>query len=425
MKLNTIIRQFNKNSRTKQVTGLLAVNLITIPIGIIVSIFLTRFLGVEDYGNYQFIYSVFGFSITLLTFGFLQSGNRAMVLNHNPLRAKQYYGTTILLLAVIFILMSIVLFVYGLNDENLKSKGIQSIFLLAIPIGFIFLLMRYFETLLQADNQIKLLAQSRLIPKVVFGISVVVIYFFYRSTEYEKLKLILLFFFITQLLVYLYIILKLKVSFKHYNKRLKEIWLYNKNFGFNVYLGSLFALGFSSLSQILIGYFGTDNSGVGFFSLAIAFSMPLSIIPNTIATTHYKDFSKSNSVPVKLILITVGLSIFALLVVWILVPPFVNNFYGEEYRPVIQINFIVSIGVILYGFGDFFNRFLGANGQGKALRNTAFFVGGSLMLSSVLLIPRYGEYGAAYAKLIAGSIYVSTILYYYLKFKHLYKSKVL
>ena len=118
-----------------------------------------------------------------------------------------------------------------------------------------------------------------------------------------------------------------------------------------------------------------------------------------------------------MILITIGLSFLALLAVWVLVPPFVNYFYGKEYGPVIQINYIVSIGVILYGFGDFFNRFLGANGQGRALRNAAFFVGGSLMVSSVLLIPKYGAYGAAYAKLIAGFIYLTTIYYNYLKFK--------
>ena len=417
MKLYTKIKQYKQNPRLNQFTRLFSVNLITIPIGIIVSIFLTRFLGSEDYGNYQFIYSIFGFSITLLTFGFLHAGNRAMVLNHNLIRAKQYYGATLLILVAIFILMSIVLFIYGLLDENLESKNIKSVFLLSIPIGFVFLLMRYFETLLQADNKIKLLSISRLLTKGLFGIAVFILYTFYQNTELEKLKLILLLFFITQLLVYAYIILKLKVSFKFYSKRLKEVWLYNKNFGFNVYLGSLFAVGFSSLSQILIGYFASDNSGVGYFSLAVAFSLPLTLIPNTIATTHYKDFSKSNSIPTKLILITIGLSVLALLAIWVLVPPFVNYLCGEEYTTVIKINYIVSIGVVLYGFGDFFNRFLGANGQGKALRNAAFFVGGSLMVGSVLLIPRYGEFGAAYAKLVAGFIYLISIFYYYLKFK--------
>jgi len=33
----------------------------------------------------------------------------------------------------------------------------------------------------------------------------------------------------------------------------------------------------------------------------------------------------------------------------------------------------MSFGVAAHGFADFFNRYLGANGQGKFLRNSAFF----------------------------------------------------
>lgn len=414
--VTTAVKQIIQSTSSKQVARLFAANLISIPIGIIVSIILTRFLGAEDYGNYQFINSIFSFSITLLTFGFLQATSRALVLNYNPVRAKQYYGTTLIILGGIFILMSLVLLIYGLLDENLQSKNIQSVFLLTIPVGAIYLIMSYFETLLQADNQIKLLSQSRLMPKVLFGIVVTLIYFYFKDTEYEKLRLVFFYFFITQLFVYIYLIHKLKVSFKFFHNRLKQIWLYNKNFGFDVYLGSIFALGFSSLVQILIGYFSTDNSGVGYFALALTFSMPLSIIPNIIATAYYKDFAKSNGVTPNLLFITIGLSILGLFTVWLLVPPMVNHFYGKEYSPVIQINFIVSFGVLIHGFGDFFNRFLGANGQGKALRNSAFFVGGSLVVGSVLLIPKYGEYGAAYAKLAAGVVYLSLIIYYYLKF---------
>ncbi|AOW17249.1 hypothetical protein LPB03_07120 [Polaribacter vadi] len=421
MNIHNLYKNFMQNGRTNQVVRLFAVNIITIPVGILVSIFLTRFLGAEDYGNYQFINSVFAFTITIFTFGFIQATSRSLVLNHNPLRAKQYYGAALIILFGIFILMSLVLFLYGTFDENLKLKKLDSIFLLSIPIGFIFLLKLYFETLLQSDNQIKLLAQSRLIPKVLFGIAVAVLFIFYNNTLLSKLKLTLLFFFITQILVYSYIILKLNISFKSFNKRFKDIKKYNNVFGFNVYLGSLLALGFASLSQILIGYFSSDNSGVGYFSLAITFSLPLSLIPNTIATTHYKDFSSLKAIPTKLILITMGLSVLALIGVWVLVPPFVNYFYGEEYAEVIPLNFIVSIGVVLYGFGDFFNRFLGANGKGKALRNSAFYVGGSLMITSVLFIPKYGVYGAAYAKLIAGLTYLILIYYYYYKFKVAHK----
>lgn len=407
---------YKNNPKANQVIRLFSVTLITIPIGIVTSIFLTRFLGPEKYGDYNFITSIFSFAIVIFTFGFFQASNRTLVLNHNKTRAREYYGATLIILGGLFIIMSLFLYLYGIFDENLKEKSLQNLFLLTIPISSIFLLVKYFETLFQADNRIKLLAQSRLIPKVIFGIATLILFLLFKDAKIDKLKTLWLVFFITQIAVYLYIIFQIKISFGNFKKRFNEIWMYNKTFGLNVYIGSLFAVGFSSLTQVLIGYFGSDNSGVGFYALALTLSMPLTFIPNTIATTHYKEFSKSKSIPKKLMILTIGLSLTALATIWIIVPPFVNIFYGEAYASVISINIIVSLGVILYGMGDFFNRFLGANGQGKALRNSSFFIGATLLIASILLIPEMGEYGAAYAKLIAGAMYLLIIIYHYLKF---------
>jgi undecaprenyl pyrophosphate phosphatase UppP len=168
--------------------------------------------------------------------------------------------------------------------------------------------------------------------------------------------------------------------------RIKEIWKYNISYGFNVYLGSITAVGFAALTGVLISYFGADNTGVGYFSLALTIVTPLSFIPNVIATTHYKDFSIQKNVHKRLINITLILSLLALVFIWIIVKPFINIFYGPEFQPVISLTIVLSIGMIGYGFGDFFNRFLGAHGQGKALRNSSFLVGFMLLITAAILL---------------------------------------
>ncbi len=120
--------------------------------------------------------------------------------------------------------------------------------------------------------------------------------------------------------------------------------------------------------------------------------------------------------PKKLLLITVGLSTAAIIGLWVIVPLFVKYFYGEEFQSVIWLNFIVSFGVLAHGFGDFFNRYLGANGQGAALRNSAFFVGASLIVLNLLLIPKWGENGAAFARLISGFVYIISMEFFYLRY---------
>lgn len=410
------IINLKNNTRTRQVAVLFLVNIIGIPIGIITSIVLTRYLGAEGYGDFQFIQSVFGLAALIFTFGFFQAGNRALVLNNDKQKAKEYYGVELVITGGLFIVMSVFLLLYALFDSNIQDKGLTHFLLFVIPFGWVFLLLRYFETLLQADNRIRLLAQLRLYPKVGFLIMAGSLYFFFRHMEINRLSLVMSFYIATEVVVYFIILLKLKVSFKNFTKRLTEIWNYNKSFGLNVYLGSVFAVGFAQLTQILISYFGVDNSGVGFYTLAITFTLPLTFIPNTIATTHYKDFSTSKNIPRKLFLITLILSLLSLVGLWLIVPPFVNYFYGIEFSSVASLNFIVSFGVIAHGFGDFFNRYLGANGQGKTLRNTSIYVGISMMLFNLLFIPQWGETGAAYAKLITGFIYLGIIFAQYKKF---------
>ena len=80
-----------------------------------------------------------------------------------------------------------------------------------------------------------------------------------------------------------------------------------------------------------------------------------------------------------------------------------------------MVNFIVSVGVAFYGIADYFNRFLGAHGLGKLLRNTSFITGSLILIFNFVLIPRFGVNGAALTRLFGGFTYLTCILYYYRK----------
>lgn len=405
------------NARTKQFFGLFSVNLIGIPVGIFTSILVTRYLGAEGFGDYKFINSVFNFVIIIFTFGFYQAGNRALVLNTDRQKAKEYYGTELIITGVLFILSAVFLILYALFDNNLQEKNLTDLFFYLIPFSWIFFLNRYFESLFQADNQIKYLAWIRIYPKIAFLISVGLIYFFFSESKINRLAVIWILFFLSQILVFITVIINLDISFNSIKDRLKEIFVFNRIFGFNMYLGTVSSLGFAALTEILISYFGTNNSGVGYYALALTFAMPLTFIPNTIGTTHYKDFSKGISIPKRLILFTFGSSVIALVGLWCVIEPLIHLFYGVEFEKVIQLCFIVSIGVTIHGLGDFFNGYLAANGQGKVIRNSLIFFGFLIMIFNLLLIPTWGEMGAAFSKLITSSIYLLVIFWYYFKFR--------
>ena len=406
-----------KRPKVKQIVTLYLVNLIGIPLGIVTSIVITRYLGAEVYGDYSFLNNIFSFSIVIFTFGFFQAGNRALVLNQDKEKAREIYGAVLVIMIALFLIMGTSLCIYGLLDSNLKTKGLTNTFLYLLPFSWIYLMTNYFEILFQADNRIYELAKTRLYPKLGFFLSALIIYFLFSKLEINKLGIVLTLYLLTFVVVYLNTIRRIKISFKGLKENIRQVWGYNKTFGFDVYVGSVLAVGIATLSGVIISYFGKDNSGVGYYTLALTFASPLTLIPNVIATTHYKEFASQTKIPKKLTLLTLGLTFSALFVLWIIVGPFINLFYGKSFHSVIQLNLIVSTGIAFHGLADYFNRFLGAHGQGKSLRNGSIIVGLSILVMNLIFIPIWKETGAAIAKLIAGLVYFANMYYYYLKLK--------
>ena len=394
---------------------LFSVNIAGIPMGIITSIIYTHYLGPTGWGDYQFMDNLFNLTVLITTFGFFYAANRALVLNHDKERAREYYGATFIILIGMFVIMSIGLLSYSLYDPNLREKHLSNLLLYSIPVGWVYLCISYFEVLFQADNKMNLLAVQRIFPKIGFLISAIIIYKFFYTVNAGRLQIVWCFYLSTLVLVCIYVLIRVRPSFKNLRKTIREIWAQNKSYGFHVYIGAAFSTGVAALTPLIVSYFGFNNSGVGFYALAAALANPLTFIPNTIATTNYKEFASHERIPKKLTILTVGLTLFSLIILWLLVPPFIGFFYGKKFQSVIFINLIVSVGVAFYGIADYFNRFLGAHGFGKLLRNTSFITGSFILIFNFVLIPRYGVNGAALTRLLGGLTYLSCILYYYRK----------
>ena len=409
------IRNIFKQKSVKQFLGLFSVNIISLPLGFITSIIITRFLGAKVYGDYKFIDSIFRMAIILCNFGFFYAGSRALLLEKNRHCSREYYATILIITFILSAIMCVGLLIYAMVDPNISSKGLLSPFLCVLPFGVIYMINHSFEILLQADNQIGLLSNVRLLPKLGYLIGGGVALLYFQDVSFNKLLLVCYIYLLTQLIVYACVILKLRPLFSNMRERWEEIKNYNKSYGFDVYVGALFAVGFSVLPDILISYFGIDNQGVGFYSLALMFASPLAFVPATMATTQYRKFAETERIPSKSIKITLILSILAMLSLWAIVPLIINLFYSNEFNEVITLNFIVSFGVLLYGIADFFNKFIGAKGQGKLLRNSSFIVGFSVLVANFILVPLYGATGASWAKVTAGIVYLTTMLVCYRK----------
>lgn len=407
-----MLKDFKKNissTKAKQIIGLYSVNLIAMPLTLVTSILLARYMGPEKYGNYKFIINVCSLLAVIVTVGLFQSASRALLLNNDKQKSAQIYGATMFLTLWLSLIMSVGLGVIAIvNDDAETKSGLFAI----LPFAFVFLIIRITEVMLRADNKITLLSQFKVGSPLLYLLAALVLLVLFKTNNVNH---VIWGYIGSQIVCAIYLISRLKISFANLKSQLNELWELNKSYGLHVYLGSLFSIGISYLNPVLVGMFSANNAGVGFYSIAVAITAPLVMIPTTIATVYYRDFTNKEGVPQKVLCSTVGLSLAALVLLCVIVKPFVNTFYGNGYDMVVPLSLIASIGSLLYGFGDFYNYFFSAQGKGKLLRNTAIIVGTGTLLTNLLLVPNHGAYGAAFAKVAGGFIYFMTMLIYYLK----------
>ena len=411
MKLKPLIKDFLQSPTAKQVASLYSVSMISIPITLVSSIVLTRNMSTVSFGDYKYILSICGLFASLLTFGFYQAASRVLLLTNDEVKSRKVYGASILLTFAFGLIMKLMLLLYTFTSHGslLKEE-----LLLIIPVCDVFLFGSMIGILLRAEKKIKLITHYKL------GIVTIDLLFFillFYVFKHNSIKLVLIAYLIAQILCVIYVLIRNGFSFKGIKKILSEIWHQEKIYGFHIYTGAVCSIGMQSLTPVLVGLFGQTNAGVGFYSLAMAISSPLALIPVTVATVKYRDFTLSNRINNKLTRVTLLMSLCAMIMIILLAYPFVTFFYGHDYIRVVPLALILSVGSLLYGFGDFFNYYFSAHGDGKLIRNIAIIVGISGLIINLALVPFLDEYGASLARVICGLIYLSVMLWSYKKVK--------
>ena len=409
MKIKSLIKNYWASPQVKQVVSLYSVNLVSIPLGIVSSVIMTRNLTPDQYGSYKYVISLCNLLATLVTFGFFQAGSRALLLNEDKEKAKQIYGVEIILTILMSLFMSISLWIISCYEDDVVVK--EAIYV-TIPFCFVFLITRITDVMLRADNKVSLIVQYKILTPILEIAAIVLL--FYVIKQY-RVDYVIIASMIGQVACVVFLMVKMNISFKNFKMVFDEIWYYNKTYGFHVYLGALVGVGFAQLTPVFVGLFGVNNSGVGYYSLAATIASPLSMIPVSIATVKYRDFSKYSIIPKKIFLLTIAITLAAYLCMCMVVHPFVMIFYGNSYASVVLLSIVIGIGTVIHGMGDFFNYYFSARGLGKQIKNTAIIVGFGSLVANILFIPFFNEYGAAYTKIFCGCLYFGVMFFYYFK----------
>ena len=390
---------------------LLAATLFGVVLGVISSIINTRFLAPKDYGNVRYVQNIIQLIASLLLFGYFLSGSRLLALSKNTLHSKYIRGVMILILGVSCVILAVTLFfcyfVHFVDDNE-----VASLFLVSIPVCFYPLFLNYVNTVAQGDNQIGRLALARFVPQLLY---IPLAYFLFSTLGATAERMI-----ITQWGIYTIVLLLIIISTKPKIGNIRTVFLElneeNKQYGIQLYIGSLVMVATNYIAGITLGIFNNDNVEVGFYTLALTVTSPLSMLPAIIGTTYFKQFATEPSIPDKVMKASILLTGVSCLCFILLIKPLVVVLYTESYASVGTYAAWLAIGFSIHGLGDMINRYLGSHGQGKSIRNSSIANGVFKIFGYVALVYLWNTEGAILTNIICSCIYCAVLLYYYRKF---------
>ena len=401
---------FSKNS--KQAFVLYISTLSGVLIGMLVSILNTRNLTPSEYGDVRYVNNIIQMLSGIFLFGYFVSGSRLLAIAKSKEEASQIKGGLVTILGLTVALMMICMIACGLIHHFILHRDFAWLFYIAIPVCGSFLLLNYMNTSAQGDNSIYSIAAARLLPSSIY---LCIAYFIYRHFEASNWLMLLLQNGIA-ILVLGAIIWYNKPSFRNLKHTFKALHEENKSYGLQVYYGSIANVSVQYIAGITLGMFATNNTNVGFYSLAITVTGPLAMLPSIIGTTYFKRFAQENCISRKILISTFSMALLSLIGFVILIYPVVGFLYDNRYSDVALFACILSIGFILHGLGDVFNRFLGAHGQGRPLRNGVFISGGIALIGYTIGVYYWGIWGAIFTKISASVAYFTSMVIFYLYF---------
>ena len=140
------------------------------------------------------------------------------------------------------------------------------------------------------------------------------------------------------------------------------------------------------------------------------------MLPSIIGTTYFKRFASEDRISRKVLLGSIGLCVGSLLLFILLIKYVVLFLYNESYYCVAAYASWLALRSCLQGLGDMLNRFLGAHGLGKQLRNGAFACGAVVLIGSFVLVYFFKINGAIITKILGSVVYLFMMGYYYVQF---------
>lgn len=396
-------------------TGVLYLSLVvSLVLGIIVSVINTRQLDPQAFGDFKFLQTVWTLGVAFLTFGLFTTGGNLLAARGAPEAERPLLGSLLVIAGVISLLFIAVMGLASFPVGQVYGKELGGKMRLFSVLVFVFPLQIYLQEVLRGTNNITSLSLLNTLPQLLYIPMALVAS---RFSEFS-LDMALLLYLLSLLVTAVVLIIRARPSFGHLRQGIQEVLGNNRAIGMHVYVAILVTTVTTQLSQFSLAYF-FDTRLVGMFSLALTITMPLTMIPNAISTTFFKQFASLDMIPRKVIVSAMTISFVTLLIFFAVIRELILFLYTDKFIDVVPLAYICAVGSVLHGMGDVYNRYLLVHGKTRALRTNAVQLGFISVMGYVFLVACWGVSGAAVTKLFVDAVYLATMLFYYKRYRNL------
>ncbi|QVK17154.1 oligosaccharide flippase family protein [Mycoplasmatota bacterium] len=398
-----------KNKKVQQYGLLTVANFGTMFFAFITNILMTSLLTENDYGTYRYIINTIIMIVSFSNLGIYYSTARLLT-NANKERERDLYGATIAMMFFISVFVAVVIFVVY-KIITCFFHNIDPTFLYALPLIYTVMIQRTFIYMLKGSNKIFDVSLQTILPQILM----LTIYSFVFIINFKHMN------FLTSLCIYACVfiitdfitIARLRIRFlTGIKKETKNIYSEQKRNGFEIYKGSLLAVFSADALNVIIGSI-TMKAHYAVYTLALSFSSPILQIPAIMGVIQFKKYANTNKLDKKEIGITVIIGLLAYLGLNIIMLMFFPIVYKDRYLGTPSFVLALSLGYLFHGFGDYFNNFLNAHGEGSSIKKGAYFSGITQIVLAALLVPYLELWGLAISRITASFVYFIIMLQRY------------
>jgi O-antigen/teichoic acid export membrane protein len=374
-------------------------NLVKVLLGLVVSVYVIKYLGPKDFGILSYALSIVGILSPFASLGIDAILFRNLI-NDKENKNKANILHTAKVLKLFASLISVILssiFIYFYSDD-IQFIYIFILLLFGLIIDVFALYKEYFLSIEK--------------PKIITISSVVAIIISSAlSILFVILKLHIIWFALVHIVRKLINIISLKYFYKKQSTK-------DKGLRFDIVLAkdmlkdswpliftSFAGLLYMSTDQILIKYF-LDFEEVGLYATAIKLIMVFYVTPSILSNILYPKIMQSYNLlntkeflckTQKIYVLNFSIAIIILIFFILFGEYLILILFGDEFMSSVDVLYIYSFGIIFVFFGSMNNKLLMMQNLQKLILTRSIFGLIINLMLNILLIPRYGIEGAAIA----------------------------